>query len=574
MIETCNGFNADEDRSGAQAATALQLLDVRYTVSDIDRARIPVRGPLVVVANHPFGAVEGLILGDLLNSVRSDVKIMVNYILRQLDLSGLHESYIYVDPFGGSGAGRRNIVPLRETLRWVRSGGALGVFPAGEVSHLILRRRAVTDPPWSETVARIVRKTGAQVLPVFFNGRNSLLFQMLGLVHPRLRTVMLLREVFNKRGLTIDVRVGKPIPRERVAEFAGDGELLEYLRMRTYILNNRKTSPSRADAPVSLLPWLSRRRFEPVAGPVDPDLVRREVESLPARCRLVETERFWVLAVSAGQIPCTLREIGRLRELTFRDAGEGTGRALDLDAFDTHYLQLFLWSREQAEVVGGYRLGLADRIMERRGIRGLYTSTLFDYRSDFMDRINPAVELGRSFVRPEYQKSYQPLMLLWKGIGAFLAANPQYRRLFGPVSINNGYHALSRQLIVAYSRKSQPGELSRLVRGKNPIRRRRSGRREFQAACTLLHDIEELSEVVSEIERDRKGIPILLKHYMKLGGEILAFSVDPGFSDVLDGLILVDLNHTDSRLLERYMGKEGASCFRRFAAAPGDLACA
>ncbi len=571
MREIYRDFNASALGQGAEE-TALELLNVRYQVSDLDRARIPGKGPLVVVANHPFGAVEGLILGALLRSVRPDVKVMVNYILRHLDLAGLKETYIYVDPFGAESSSRKNIGPLRETLQWVRCGGVLGVFPAGEVSHLNLRQRCITDPPWSETVARIIRKTGAQVLPVYFNGKNSLTFQMLGLLHPRMRTLMLLREVFNKCHSTIEVRVGRTIPSEKTAEFADDRELLEYLRMRTYILKRCKASVRR---PSPLLrPRRPARRQEPIADPVNPETLQREVESLPRESLLVKTGRFCVFTAHASQIPSVMHEIGRLREITFRDANEGTGRSVDLDSFDGHYLQLFLWSKEEKELVGGYRLGLADRIVELRGKRGLYTSTLFDYRSELLDRINPSIELGRSFVRPEYQKSYQPLMLLWKGIGTFLAANPQYRTLFGPVSINNSYHAVSRQLIVAYSRKNPPTELSRMVRGRHPIRRRTSGRKELQAACTLLHDTQDLSELVSDIEKDQKGIPILLKHYMKLGGQVLAFSVDPNFSDVLDGLILVDLDKTDPRVLERYMGKEGASSFRRYPSGQAGLACA
>jgi putative hemolysin len=571
MKEVCRDFSASGQGRGAEE-TALELLNVRYRVSDPDRARIPEKGPLVVVANHPFGAVEGLILGALLRSVRSDVKLMVNHILKHLDLPGLKETYIYVDPFGAEDSSRKNIGPLREALHWVRSGGVLAVFPAGEVSHLNLRRRCITDPPWSGTVARIIRRTGAQVLPVYFNGKNSLVFQLLGLFHPRARTLMLLREVFNKCHSTIEVRVGKPIPGERSAEFAEDRELLEYLRMRTYLLKSRKAS-LRAPSPL-LRPRRPGTRQEPIANPVDPEILQGELASLPRESMLVETGRFCVFSARASQIPRVMHEIGRLREITFRDANEGTGRSVDLDSFDGHYLQLFLWSKEHREVVGGYRLGLADRICELRGKRGLYTSTLFDYRSELLDRINPAIELGRSFVRPEYQKSYQPLMLLWKGIGALLVANPQYRTLFGPVSINNSYHAVSRQLIVAYSRKNPPTELSRLVRGRHPIRRRKSGGRELLAACTLLHDIQDLSELVSDIEKDQKGIPILLKHYMKLGGEILAFSVDPNFSDVLDGLILVNLDKTDLRVLERYMGREGATAFLRYPSGQAELECA
>jgi putative hemolysin len=454
----------------------------------------------------------------------------------------------------------------------VRSGGVLGVFPAGEVSHLNLRQRCITDPPWSETVARIIRKTGAQVLPVYFSGQNSLTFQVLGLLHPRMRTLMLLRQVFNKCHSTIEMRVGKPILGDKIAEFDSDRELLEYLRMRTYLLKSRNAARKHPSPLFIPRPFFAR--LEPVGPAVPHGILRQEVEDLPSKCLMVESGRFCVFAATAPQIPHVMQELGRLREITFRDAGEGTRRSVDLDSYDEYYLQLFLWSKDKEEVVGGYRLGLVDRILRTRGKCGLYTSTLFDYRTDLLDRIGPAIELGRSFVRPEYQKSYQSLMLLWKGIGAFLAANPHYRTLFGPVSINNSYHAVSRQLIVAYARKNPPTELSRMVRGRHPMKRRPSGRKELKAACTLLHDIQDLSELVSDIEKDQKGIPILLKHYMKLGGEILAFSVDPNFSDVLDGLILVNLDKTDPRVLERYMGREGATAFRRYPSGQAGLACA
>lgn len=571
LRKTSRDFHATNTEDASEEC-ALHLLQVRYRVSDLDRSRIPAEGPMVVVANHPFGAVEGLILGALLRSVRSDFKVMVNHLLKELDLPGLDQTFIYVDPFGERSSSRNNIGGLRESLHWVKSGGTLGVFPAGEVSHLRLRERCISDPPWSVTVARIVRKTGAQVLPVYFSGCNSPAFQVLGLIHPRLRTLMLLREIFNKQHKTIGVRVGKPIPHDKAAEFSSDREMLEYLRMRTYILKKPESPRNRTPSPfVSKLTALSH---EPIGRPVLPRTLQREVENLPGEAILVETDQFSVFGAFSSQIPQAMMEIGRLREMTFRDAGEGTGRSLDLDAFDRTYLQLFLWSKVNREIVGGYRLGLADEIVQRQGKRGLYTSTLFDYRMELLHRINPAIELGRSFVRPEYQKSYQPLMLLWKGIGAFLTVHPQYRALFGPVSINNSYHAVSRQLIVAYSRKSPTSELSRLVKGKHPIKRRGSRKKELQAACTLLRDIQDLSELISDIEKDQKGIPILLKHYMKLGGEILAFSLDPHFSDVLDGLILVDLNKTDPKLLDRYMGKEGACSFRRYGSHLRDAACA
>ncbi len=571
-LREIHGKFRPSDVGGAAEERALDLLQVRYRVSAQDRARIPAQGPLVVVANHPFGAVEGLILGALMRSVRPDLKVMVNHLLRELDLPGLNETFIYVDPFGGEDSSRKNIGPLREALQWVGSGKALGVFPAGEVSNLRLRERRIADPPWSETVARIIRKTGAQVLPVYFSGHNSVAFQLLGLVHPRLRTLMLLREVFNKQSKTVEVRVGRPIPREKTAQFSQDSRLIEYMRMRTYLLKPRK--PGHKSAPPLSIPEVCATHCRPISPPSTPQTLLQEVTRLPAETILAETDRFCVYGTFASRIPNVMREIGRLREITFRNAGEGTGRSTDLDSFDAYYLQLFLWNQETKEVVGGYRLGLVDTIVESRGKQGLYTSTLFAYRTELLHRIGPAIELGRSFVRPEYQKSYQPLMLLWKGIGGFLAANPHYRALFGPVSINNSYHAVSRQLIMAYCRKNPPSELSRLIKGKHPMRRLGSGGKELRAACTLLNDLQDLSELITDIEKDQRGIPILLKHYLKLGGQILAFSLDPGFSNVLDGFILVDLNKTDPKLLERYMGKEKAFAFRRHGGFEGDAACA
>jgi len=121
-----------------------------------------------------------------------------------------------------------------------------------------------------------------------------------------------------------------------------------------------------------------------------------------------------------------LQEIGRLRELTFRAAGEGSGKTSDIDLFDAYYLHLFLWDREANAIVGAYRMGLADEIIMRYGKRGLYTQSLFRYGTRFLQTLNPAIELGRSFVRLEYQRSFSPLLLLWRGIGQFILRSPHY----------------------------------------------------------------------------------------------------------------------------------------------------
>jgi putative hemolysin len=306
---------------------------------------------------------------------------------------------------------------------------------------------------------------------------------------------------------------------------------------------------------------------EPGAGtaeirpPIPSALLKAEVETLPADQHLFTSGHFSVHCARAEQFPWCLQEIGRLRELTFRAAGEGTGKSVDVDLFDAYYLHLFVWDASAGAIVGAYRMGLADEIVARYGKRGLYTQSLFSYGDRVLQAMNPAIELGRSFVRPEYQRGFAPLMLLWRGIGQFIVKHPQYAMLFGAVTISNDYEPASRRLIVDFlSANNIEENLARHVRPRHPFRAGRTpdyDRAEFAA----LNDIEDVSRVVRQIERDSKGVPILLKQYLKLGGRLLAFSADEQFNDALDGLIMVDLRASDPRVLGRYMGEEGATAF-------------
>lgn len=215
-----------------------------------------------------------------------------------------------------------------------------------------------------------------------------------------------------------------------------------------------------------------------------------------------------------------MKEIGRLREMAFRVIGEGTGKAADIDAFDAHYHHLFLWNQEEKEIVGAYRLGFSDVIVRSCGLKGLYTRTLFDFKTAFLEKISPAIELGRSFIRPEYQKNYHSLMLLWKGIGKVVHYNPQYKILFGPVSISNEYHTLSRHMIISYMKANHyDTDLGRLIKPRNLLKKPVFTGKMLKTAIMTLEDVQELSELISEIGKDQKGIPILFKQYMKLGGE-------------------------------------------------------
>jgi len=528
---------------------SLECLGVRIAAADNDLLRVPTEGPLVVVSNHPLGGLEGMVLPRLLRERRSDVKVLANYFLGRIE--ELQELFLLVDPFDTRESARRNLVAMRRALRWVREGGALVVFPAGEVSHLDLRTRRIADPPWNPAVAGIVRRAECPVVPVYFEGRNSVAFQLFGLLHPRLRTAMLPREMLRRSGQTLCPRIGSAISYRKLSSY-DDSELTAVLRMRTYILSER------------IAPPVQPRVTPPGAATIVPAAPRailtREVAGLRPDQQLVDAGDQAVYCAEPEQIPALLREIGRLREITFREAGEGTGRDLDLDEFDTRYRHLFVWDRNAREVVGAYRIGQTEELIRANGVSGLYTSTLFDFKPRLFESMGPALEMGRSFIRPEYQKSYAGMILLWKGIGHFVLRDPRCATLFGPVSISANYASASQQLIVAFLEQNRfKHEWSRWVRPHEPCRRDRAA--DYRSGLAHLRDLDDVSAFIGEIEADQKGVPILLKQYLRLGGRLLGFNIDPDFSNVLDVLIMVDLRRTAERTLSRYMGRDGARSF-------------
>jgi putative hemolysin len=514
----------------------------RCVATDLDR--IPQSGPAILIANHPFGLLDGLIVASLANRRRSDFRVLANSLL-----ASIPEVRQYVIPVNVlSREVNANGHALRAALRWVQSGGALIVFPAGEVAAPHGLPPAVVDSQWNTGVLRLAKAARAPVIPVHLAGRNSAAFQAAGMVHPMLRTALLNRELLNKRGTVTEVSVGRPIPANRLQEVR-DNELAGYLRQRTYLLGERKAESRK---PWSRAPAVN----EPLAPPAGAELLRIDIDALPQDALLVRGSGYAVYLAAARQLPNVLREIGRLREAAFRAVGEGTGRALDLDAFDDHYLHLILWSERNQEIAGGYRMGRVDEIVRSRGVRGLYTQSLFELPREFVDRMSSGLELGRSFVRQEYQRSVHPLYYLWKGISAWVGRNPRYRYLFGPVSISNGYTRAARELMVQYFRSARKPVPAARVRARRPFRTRPIGARFLAGIARNIGDVHELSELIADLELDGKGIPVLLRHYLGLGAEVLEFNVDRNFANALDALIVVDLTRTSPAVLEKYMGKD------------------
>jgi putative hemolysin len=542
----------------------LAEMRVRLRVDAADTARIPLSGSVLVVANHPFGMLDGAALAVLLMRVRPDVKVMSNYLLR--DVPELARHCIFVDPFLTNRAANTHSIDVnrravREALEWLQEGGMLVIFPAGEVSHWQFPQAQIVDPAWSDTAARLIRQTGAAALPVYFCGRNSVSFHLFGVIHPRLRTAFLMQEFLHQAGRTVELRVGTEIPGNSIADIANDGEAIEYLRWRTYLLA-RRSRPEKS-WPVAVRSIISEKVQEPVAPAEPAELLAGELSGLAdARC-LAGSGDLAIYLAKANETPRMLRELGRLREVTFRLAGEGTGKARDLDRFDSYYWHVLLWHKGKRELVGAYRAGNTAEILAERGVDGLYTSTLFRYDARLFEKIGPALELGRSFVRPEYQRQYAPLLLLWKGIARLLATHAETPVLFGAVSISNDYSKASREMIYRFfEARLQEDELAGLIEPRRPYRPAGLRPWDCRAMCHALHDLEELSQPITDVETDGKGLPILLRQYAKIGGKLVGFNVDRKFSSVLDGLVVVDLRKTAPAVLERYMGREAAIQFR------------
>jgi len=379
---------------------------------------------------------------------------------------------------------------------------------------------------------------------------------MAGLIHPFLRTLMLARELLKKQGKQIHLRIGNTISHRWISRYTDDNHLLGYLRWRTYIMGHDKAQNRFLNLP-AIVGGIAIKNHRRIVKPQANESCLRDIQNLPQEQKLAQSSHLCVYYAQAKQIPHILPEIGRLREITFRQAGEGTGKAIDLDRFDNHYIHLFIWNNEKNEIVGAYRIGQTDLILANIGNKGLYTNTLFEIQINFFNKLGPALELGRSFVRSEYQKTIFPLLLLWKGIAAFIARNPRYNILFGPVSISSDYNELSRHLLATTLLKNNDAQdLAFMIKPRTPMRQKRFKVRGCRHTFhdEPLYDLEEVCSVISDIEISNKNVPILLKHYLNLGGQLLSFNIDKSFSGVMDGLIVIDLLKTNSKTIERYMG--------------------
>ncbi len=513
--------------------------------------RIPATGPVLICCNHPFGGADSTTLMAKALQRRGDVKAITNAVMSRF--SFLDPYCIYVDAFGGVAAARRNAAALRESLAWLRAGHALLSFPAGEVSASSWSNPTPCDPPWSNIPARLALATGAQIVPAWCLGSNRAFFHAAGLLHPRLRTALLPNEFLARRGTQVKIRLGHAIAAESSTLDATS--LTRLVRGRCELLAPVDRGTTRIAPTTSIVPMQSSA-----------DELAAELHALaaltPAACLVVEG-KYRLYAARATEIPAVLRELGRLREIAFRAVAEGTGNAIDLDRFDDSYTHLVLWNLEAREVAGGYRALPVAHAARAGGVRGLYTSTLFNYAPGFLDEFSDAVELGRSFVRLEYQRQPVPLALLWKGITGFMLLGG-YRRMFGSVSISNEYRAASKEILMGFLERNRLADsFANLVSARVPPERVVMAHWtsiESAAATTSLAQVDRL---IDEIEGGARAVPIMLRQYLRLNAKLLGFSVDRSFGDVVDALMLVDFAQIDERIIRYHGGDAGVALMRQ-----------
>ncbi len=513
------------------ARDILQDQGITYDVPEGELDRIPADGGFITISNHHFGSLDGLILCDTVGRRREDYKILTTFMLSLIP--NLSPNFLPVNNLGGKNDAR-SINSIRMALQHIKDGGALGLFPAGEVATYqkegkrtaVSAQKVIEDKPWAPNMIRLIQKSGLPVVPIYFDGTNSRNFHFLGKIHPRLRTVRLVHELFNKRGTHIKVRIGQPVTPEEMAKFASAEELGAYLRNLTYALEvNCIEEKKRADL----------QQMEPIMDPVDPAVVKAELESIPERI-LFECGDYRCYFTRPDDIPGVMTEIARLREVTFRTVGEGSGKAKDTDIYDTYYKHLILWNIPNGEIAGAYRVGVGKEVLQRP--EGFYTASLFAFREGLKPYLPKALELGRSFITPRYRKEVLPLKLLLSGILTAGANCEGAEYTMGPVSVSSDFPTFYKSLILRYFLKNHSMEnAGNVVAPKTPFTPDflRVNPDALLSGCKSVEDLDRLLQYLSS---GTLRLPVLFRKYASLGAKYVAFNIDKDFN-TLDAFIIL-----------------------------------
>jgi len=516
------------------AKNLLDGLNIRLLGLQELQANIPKTGPLVIASNHPFGGIEGVLLAWAIEQVRPDIKVMANLGLKIFP--ELEDYFIFTNPLSENDP--KNAPSIRTCLKHVKNGGALLIFPAGRVSYFHKDTKRIADHSWNRLIASIANRTNAHYLPIFVSGQNSPLFYRLGRIYFRLRMLMLPRELVNKRNAKITVTAGEAIAIKHYAKDIDLDTQTALFRAQSYLLDPAWQNPWPAD-PVT--------RLQPLAVKTSGEKILEEVHQLPSKQHLLDHKGLSVYFGYQNQMPNTVNEIARLREMVFREHNEGSGEPLDTDHFDATYTHLFVMKQDTGQIIGAYRMGQTDKLLADGNLENLYLHRMFDFGPDFVNRQQPCLELGRSFLIPEYQRSFQGLFLLWRGIGAFVCQHPQYRTLYGTVSISKLYDVRSAAVI----QQAMVTPTDKVTPRASFEHKLHPEVQEFAAQHGLK---DHVSALLKGIESDGKDVPILLKHYNKLGAVFHCLGIDKSFNDTPGLLLNVDLPSAPEKLLKLYMG--------------------
>jgi putative hemolysin len=509
---------------------------------------IPRTGPVLIVANHPLGGLEGVAIAKVIADIRPDLKVLTNELLRRIP--ELADIFIGVDVLS-SDAAAGNVSSIKQVHKHLKHGGAVLIFPAGMVSAYERGHRRIQDRAWNRLAGQLLKRYQATCLPVHVGGTNSRLFYAAGMIHPRLRTALLPRQLANKQGFKLELRFGRPILAAELRLLQSPRAITDYLRVSTDALVREPKTRLRTKDQLVV-------DSSPVSGSAELFSAITGLEE----CRLIEHEELDVYCVPYDRLGPIMEQIAIAREVTFRSVGEGTGLSKDSDEFDPHYLHLFLWDKTALRIAGAYRVGLVDEIVAKHGVKGLYSRSLYKYDEAFTNRLGSAIEMGRSFIHPDYQKKPVSLNLLWRGIGKILVENPRYHTLFGSVSISREYSDLARALIAdTMMTNFKANEFDQLIK---PITPHKIMNRVWTSEMLAeLSNVKMLSKLIGRCDPG-KAVPVLLRHYLSVNGKLACFNMHPNFSDSLEGLIIVDARKTDAKTLRRFLGADGSEHFMSF----------
>ena len=520
----------------------LEDLGVTYDVNEDDLKRIPKEGPFIVVSNHPLGGLDGIIMLKILSEIRPDFKIIANFLLHRID--PLKPRIFPVNPFESRKDIRNSMLGMKEAFRHVKNGHPLGIFPSGEVSQRD-KEKNIVDREWQEPVLKLIKKTNVPVIPMYFKAKNSEWFYRLGSLHPDLQTSMLVRELLRPRLKPIKIRIGKAISSASISQFTDIHDFGEFLRKKTYVLDSTYDQPkSIPQSIVKTIPKINIKKDKRIISETPSSLLMKDISGLEnTDNHLFTNNNYEVFFAPYALIPNVMREIGRLREITFRAVGEGTGKETDGDRYDKHYCHLILWDKDAKKIAGAYRMGLGYDIYAKYGMSGFYINELFQFEPEIQPFFTRCIEMGRAFVTQEYQQKPWPLFLLWRGIIHVALRNPNHKYILGGVSISNQFSEFSKALMIEFMRSHYyDAYVAQYIRARKEYKPKIKDQDKEFIFDEAKSDLNKFDKLIEELEPNALRLPVLIKKYIKQNAKVIGFNVDPKFNDAIDGLMYIRIS--------------------------------